>query len=366
MTVVVPNVPTPVPSRADPLNFAARADAYHTALPITVDALNLQNAENNSLNAAVNATAAAVAMTANVTAWSAATAYAVGNCVFDTTNFLTYRRKVAGTTATRPGLDTTNWALLTGFGDVTTTGTQTLTNKTFGDNPTFSAGTANGVLYLNGSKVATSGSALVFTSSNLGIGTSSPGARLEVHDTANAVQMRLGAPTGSAGISPTLRFQARSVDDTVSYYASIKLNSAGPLLTLMAPAGSAPTLDVLNINSSGRVGIGTSVPLSKFQVAGSFARGEPVTKTTNFTIADTENWIICNGTGTITVTLTAASDCAGREFTIKTIAGFTVVSASSNVVPLAGGAAGTAILPATAGAWATLVSNGANWIIMQS
>jgi hypothetical protein len=42
------------------------------------------------------------------------------------------------------------------------------------NNPTLSGGTANGVLYLNGSKAATSGSALVFDGTNLGIGTSSP------------------------------------------------------------------------------------------------------------------------------------------------------------------------------------------------
>ena len=45
---------------------------------------------------------------------------------------------------------------------------------------------------------------------------------------------------------------------------------------------------------------------------------------------------------------------------------FTVVSASSNVVPLTGGAAGTAILAATAGKWCTLVSDGTNWITMQA
>jgi hypothetical protein len=94
--------------------------------------------------------------------------------------------------------------------------------------------------------------------------------------------------------------------------------------------------------------------------------GPPITKTGNFTLSDTENRIICNGTGTITVTLPAASSWTGREVMIKTIAAFTVVSASSNVVPLAGGAAGTAILAATAGAWATLVSDGTNWIIMQA
>jgi hypothetical protein len=45
---------------------------------------------------------------------------------------------------------------------------------------TLSGGTANGVAYLNGSKVLTTGSALVFDGTNLGIGTSSPGYKVDV------------------------------------------------------------------------------------------------------------------------------------------------------------------------------------------
>lgn len=90
----------------------------------------------------------------------------------------------------------------------------------------------------------------------------------------------------------------------------------------------------------------------------------PATKTGNFTWADTDDAIICNGTASITATLIDPASYTGREIKIKTIADFTVISAASNVVPLAGGAAGTAILAATAGKWATLVSDGTNWIIM--
>lgn len=92
----------------------------------------------------------------------------------------------------------------------------------------------------------------------------------------------------------------------------------------------------------------------------------PVTKTTSFTLSRIENWVICNGSATITATLPAASLFPGRVVNLKTIAAFTVVSASSNVVPLVGGAAGTAILAAVAGRYATLVSDGTNWIIMQA
>jgi hypothetical protein len=44
----------------------------------------------------------------------------------------------------------------------------------------------------------------------------------------------------------------------------------------------------------------------------------------------------------------------------------TLVSASSNVVPLDNTVAGTDILPAVIGNWATLVSDGTNWVIMQA
>jgi hypothetical protein len=155
--------------------------------------------------------------------------------------------------------------------------------------------------------------------------------------------------------------------------SSISADSEGTISTGVVPgrllfftANSAGTLtERMRITSAGDVGIGVT-PTSKLHVVGSFSRGAPVTKTASFTLADTENWIICNGTASITVTLPAASTQVGREISLKNTAAFTVVSASSNIVPLAGGAAGTAILPATAGTWATLVSDGTNWVIMQS
>lgn len=90
----------------------------------------------------------------------------------------------------------------------------------------------------------------------------------------------------------------------------------------------------------------------------------PLTKTTAFTLGANENEVICNGSASITATLPSASSWVGRRVRVKTIAAYTVISASSNVVPLAGGAAGTAILAATAGKWAELVSDGTNWIMM--
>jgi len=101
-------------------------------------------------------------------------------------------------------------------------------------------------------------------------------------------------------------------------------------------------------------------------VYGSIGRSGIVTKTGNFTLADDENWIICNGSGTITVIFPSASPYTTREVMFKTVQNQAVISASSNVLPLAGGAATTSILSATAGKWAKLVSDGTNWIIMQA
>lgn len=96
------------------------------------------------------------------------------------------------------------------------------------------------------------------------------------------------------------------------------------------------------------------------------ASGAPVTKTTDFTVAAGETWLINNKSGSsCTVTLPSASTNTGKVLHFLNYQARTLVSASSNVVPLAGGAAGTAILQAVAGANATLVSDGTNWIMTQ-
>jgi len=96
------------------------------------------------------------------------------------------------------------------------------------------------------------------------------------------------------------------------------------------------------------------------------ASSAPVTKTADFTVADNETWIINNKSGsTCTVTLPTASAWTGRELTFKNLQAQTLVSASSNVVLIDDTVAGTAILLAVVGNWATMVSDGTNWVIMQ-
>ena len=98
----------------------------------------------------------------------------------------------------------------------------------------------------------------------------------------------------------------------------------------------------------------------------SAASSAPVTKTADFTVDDNETWIINNKSGsTCTVTLPMASAWTGRELTFKNLQAQTLVSASSNVVLIDSASAGTAILLAVVGNWATMVSDGTNWVIMQ-
>jgi hypothetical protein len=75
---------------------------------------------------------------------------------------------------------------------------------------------------------------------------------------------------------------------------------------------------------------------------------------------------IINASGSFTLTLPAAASWKGTRRRIKSIAAQTVVSASANIVPLAGGAAATTLFAATAGKWAELKSDGTNWVIMAS
>jgi hypothetical protein len=130
-------------------------------------------------------------------------------------------------------------------------------------------------------------------------------------------------------------------------------------------ANTTTTLAKLHAGSAGQVLItnGPNAAPKWSTVIGT----APVTKTANFTLADTESWVINNKSGsTCTVTLPAASSWTGRQVTFKNMQAQLLVSASSNVVPIDSTSAGTAILLDVVGNSATMVSDGANWVIMQA
>lgn len=152
------------------------------------------------------------------------------------------------------------------------------------------------------------------------------------------------------------------VDGEILYYNPAVTGG----LTKIRPAPPNPIVIVAAVVNAASNGI-LFVRPTYFESGGAIINSPPVTKTADFSVSVTDSWIINNKSGSsCTVTLPSASANVGRVLHFLNHQSQTLVSASSNVVPQGGGAAGTAILAATSGDWATLVSDGTNWVIMQA
>jgi len=118
--------------------------------------------------------------------------------------------------------------------------------------------------------------------------------------------------------------------------------------------------------SNATVGSGLSFSSGVLTAVGYSSSFAPVTKTADFTVASTDVWIINNKSGsTCVATLPAAASYTGRVLRFQNYQAKTLVSATSNVVAITGGAASTAILAAVAGDTCTIISDGTNWITTQ-
>lgn len=135
------------------------------------------------------------------------------------------------------------------------------------------------------------------------------------------------------------------------------ISSAGNFHVAMASSGSFPPgITYLLVN----VTLAPAAP--------KFFPNIPVTITgSTYTVQPGDATLIANKSGGVTLTLPAATG-SGRQIRVKTITNDAVVSNASNVVPLAGGAAGTAIVSNTAGKWADLQDDPttSDWVIMAS
>lgn len=164
-------------------------------------------------------------------------------------------------------------------------------------------------------------------------------------DTAEQARINLG-------VGSVLRVQGQGDVNGITLTGDITtegyLTLGGELSNVSLPTQTVGVLPIFNG--------GTGVPATTIQ-----------TKTADFVLARNEKWVINNKAGsTCVVTLPNPAAWGGRSVTFKNLQLQTLVSASSNVVPIGSATPGTAILPATVGAWATLVSDGTNWVIMQS
>jgi hypothetical protein len=178
-------------------------------------------------------------------------------------------------------------------------------------------------------------------------------------------------PGGWTNVQP----QAPAINVPVAVVVNAGPGGAGSIFVRMSIANALSRLQDVFINGIGTPATGDLLQYdavdSRWEnrsVTGvlAAASGAPVTKTADFTVAANETWLINNKSGsTCTVTLPAPSALAGRTLYFQNYQNQFLVSASSNVVPLAGGAASTAILADVAGAHATVVSDGSNWLITQ-
>ena len=164
------------------------------------------------------------------------------------------------------------------------------------------------------------------------------------------------ATTGTVTLAGTLDVDNGGTGQTTYTNGQLLIgNTTGNTLTKATlTAGTGITIT----NGTGSISVATS---------GTVTTNTPVTKTADFSVGSTDAWLINNKTGsTCTVTLPSPSINTGRVLYFINYQNQSLVSASSNVVSRSGGAAGTAILDNVAGNWATIVSDGTNWVTTQA
>lgn len=114
-----------------------------------------------------------------------------------------------------------------------------------------------------------------------------------------------------------------------------------------------------------QVGVGTTNPLSTFEINGSYGQ-KVTTVTTNATLDDTHSIVICdNGAVAKTITLPTAVGITGRIYTIKrgeaSTADVTIMTSSSQMID---GEMDYMLMNAKESV--TIVSNGSNWKVMST
>jgi hypothetical protein len=115
-------------------------------------------------------------------------------------------------------------------------------------------------------KTATAERVRITAGGRVGIGVTNPSAKLQVEDSANNIQMRVGSLT--TGRSPIIRLQGRNSANTTNYYADIELDADDGKLIFNDPgtSGSSIGQNPMVLDSSGNVGIGTTSPDAKLDI----------------------------------------------------------------------------------------------------
>lgn len=234
-------------------------------------------------------------------------------------------------------------------------------------------GTATASGYLQILTGAGQAAITIDTNKNVGIGTTSPstyttGTVASVSSSAaETTPLVVSNPNDTASTQVTIGFAPSSTLNLAKISAIRTATGGNTSLAFYTYTGSSVS-EKMRIDDAGNVGIGLSgsAATSLLTVNGPAAFKAPQTITAaTYTVASTDSSLIFSTTNN-TLTLPTASTCSGRVLYVKNISANSVVSASTNVVPLGSAGTGTAILAATAGKFAMMQSDGTNWVIMMA
>jgi len=244
----------------------------------------------------------------------------------------------------------------------------TITGEGLGITPVINGGTGLGT-------IPTNGQLLIGNNTGYSLNTLTAGTGITVTNGVGTIAVTNSLPdltvvltgAGSTVVTGTYpSFTITSNDVFSGTVTSVSVVSANGFAGTVATATTTPAITLTTSVTGLLKGNGTAISAAVANVD-YVPLSTVLTKTADYTITGTDSWIINNKSGSaMTLTFPAASSWTGRYITVKNMQPQLVNSASSNVVPIDSTTAGTAILLAVVGNWATLVSDGTNWVIMQT
>jgi hypothetical protein len=158
----------------------------------------------------------------------------------------------------------------------TTASTGAFTTLSASSTVTLSGGTANGVAYLDGSKVLTTGSALVFDGTNLGVGSGLPSSGI-YSASFSGLQVRSATSAAMWGSDYASNLTVNAYPTAVSNvytrggtsYKPSKFSAFDGAFIFSNAAAAGTTItwsDLMTLDASGNLGIGTTSPSGRLDV----------------------------------------------------------------------------------------------------